>query len=416
MAMARLRVWGNDCSSDRAISVAHPSTRSRYRLAMPAAKRSATWLQVAALRLDRQHLATRLGPDALVDVARDIVGIHAQVSSAAELQFAARIDGLRRSDVRDAILDRPVVKTWAMRGTLHLLAPDDLWQFVAAWPTRDGTRAPAWLKYFKVTLEQRDAIEEAIGAVLVETPQTRAVLADAVGERLADPVLGARLKSGWGEFLKPAAGRGLLAFGPDDGRNVTFVSPTAWLSDRPDGHVEPLVALGRLVERYLAAFPGSGREATARWWGIASRPKISQALTAAESDVVDVDVEGTAGWVRSADLAALTSASPPAAVRLLPGFDPFTNELPRRTEALLAVARHALVHRTAGWVSPVVVLDGRVAGTWELPSGRGSEVAIQPFDRWRSVKAELASEIDRLAAFLDKPLKPVIAAPLPPVD
>ena len=47
-----------------------------------------------AVRLARQHLATRTTPEHLVDVVREMVGIHAQVMSAAELQLAARIDGL----------------------------------------------------------------------------------------------------------------------------------------------------------------------------------------------------------------------------------------------------------------------------------------------------------------------------------
>src|SRR5262245_53858891 len=279
---------------------------------------TATWLQVAGLRLERQHLASRTSGNKLVDVAREMVGIHAQVTSSAELQFAARIDGIRRKDVQDAIADRRLVKTWAMRGTLHLLTPDDLWQFVAAWPTRNTTRSPAWLKYFKVTTAQLDAIETAIGEVLDDEPRTRTELADAVGRHMGDTTLGAQLSSGWGQFLKPAAGSGLLAFGPDRGRNVTFVSPRAWIGDSLTDQVDPLAALGGLVERWLTVFPGASREAAARWWGIASRPTMTRALAAANVDVVEVDVEGTKGWVHAVDADALTTADPPTGVRLLP--------------------------------------------------------------------------------------------------
>src|SRR5262245_54616399 len=264
--------------------------------------RTATWLQVASLRLERQHLTTRAAPEALVDLAREMVGIHAQVSRPAELRSAARIDRIGRDDVRDAISDRRLVKTWAMRGTLHLLAADDLWRFVAAWPTRDGTRAPAWLKYFKVTNEQLDAVLDAIGGVLGAEQRARAELAEAVGSRLGDPALGARLNPGWGGFLKPAAGRGELGFGPDRGRNVTFVNPADWIGQPDEPASDPLAALGALLGRWLADFPGAGRDAAARWWGIASRPTIAKALAAANADVVEIDVEGTNGWVRSADM------------------------------------------------------------------------------------------------------------------
>lgn len=373
-----------------------------------------TWLQVAALRLERHHLTERVAPNRLVDVVRELVGVHAQVTSAAELQLAARIDGLRPADVRDALnSERRLIKTWAMRGTLHYLAADDLWRFVDAFPTRDNTGAPAWLKYFKVTRAQLDAVLDAIGAELDGTPKTRAALAEGVGRRLGDAALGERLKSGWGEFLKPAAGGGLLAFGPDERRNVTFVRPRDWLGSGPRGRVEPLVALGRLTERWLAAFPGAGRDGVARWWGVASRPRMDKAIAAGAAGVVDIDVDGTRGWALGSDVARLAAADPPTGVRLLPGFDPFINELPRRTEALLPVAHHDLVHRTAGWVSPVVLVDGRVAGTWEIGAGTAGKLVVRPFSRWRGgARAELAAEADRIAAFLDRPLKVAMNAPL----
>lgn len=378
-------------------------------------KPSASWLQVSALRLERQHLVDRVRVDRLEDVVRELVGVHAQVTSAAELQLAARIDGLKRSDVRDAIADRRLVKTWAMRGTLHLLAADDLWRFVEAWPTRDGTRAPAWLKYFKVTLKQLDGVVGSIGAVLDGTPVTRAELAAAVGERLGDKALGARLGSGWGEFLKPAAGRGLLAFGPDAGRNVTFVNPSAWIDGGSKKSIDPLVALGRLTERWLASFPGAGRDAAARWWGIASRPTMAEALNRAGADLVEIDVEGTKGWARGGDVTRLVAIEPASGIRLLPNFDPFVNELPRKTEALLPVSRHDLVYRTAGWITPVVIVDGRVAGTWEISDGRTGGISVQPFYRWRGgARKELAAEVDRIAAFLDRPLRISVAGALRP--
>ena len=93
-------------------------------------------------------------------------------------------------------------------------------------------------------------------------------------------------------------------------------------------------------------------------------------------------------------------------VRLLPGFDAYVNDLPRRLDALLPIDRHDAVHRVAGWVSPVVVVDGRVAGTWELTSGKRGGISVRPFSRWRGgARKELAAEVDRIAAFLERPLR-----------
>jgi hypothetical protein len=375
---------------------------------------SVSWAQIASLRLARQHLVDRLPADRLLDVVREHVGIQAQVMSLAELQLNARIDGLRPDDVRDALWShRSLVKTWAMRGTLHLIASDDLASFVAAAPTRRVATTAAWLKYFEVTTDELDTIFRTVDATLDGRPRTRAELIGAVGDATSRPDLAAKLQSGWGSFLKPSAGRGTLVFGPDRGRNVTFVDPQDWLGKpvrTAGGHrSDPNEALGRLVERFLHLFPGADLPGIGRWWG--SRYTMRKAIEAAGLDLVSIDVEGTAGLALKSDVKDLSAMKLFTGVRLLPGFDAYVNDLPRRVDALMPVDRHADVHRVAGWVSPVVIVDGRVAGTWELASGKRGGITVQPFNRWRGgARQELAAEADRIATFLGRPLPVSIAA------
>ena len=373
-----------------------------------------------AYRLHKHHVIERTTPDRLVDVVREMVGIHAQVASSGELQLAARIDGLRRSDVQDALAThRSLVKAWSMRGTLHLLTPEDLARIVVASGTRERWREAPWQKAYEVTFEQVEAMIAAVGDTLSDEPMLRADLADAVAAHLEDPALATKLRTGWGSFLGPVAQRGLLCFGPPAGRNVTFVRPSAWLhrpvareelaaadpSERRDIPLEPIEALGSLVRSFLAAFPGSGRDATIRWWGAMRAGLINDARATLGADVVDIDVAGTNAWALPADVEPLAATQPFEGVRLLPGFDPWINELPRRTMAVMDPAHHDLIYRVAGWVTPVVVVDGRVEGTWELTTGKRGGIAVTRLERWRSgVKAELAAEVDRLAAFLDRPL------------
>jgi hypothetical protein len=336
--------------------------------------------------------------------------------SAAELQLAARVDGLRRDAVRDLLWEqRRLVKVWAFRQTLHLLTPDDLAEFVVAARSLERWHTPAWLRYFVLTEAEIERLIDAIGEVLSERPMTRAAVAAAVAQRLRKPALIEAMSTGWGTFLAPAAQRGKLVFGPSEGRNVAFVSPSAWLR-RPIDWVDDTAvadaALGRLILRYLAVFPGATKEMIARWWGGGRMSAINRALKHIAAEVEDVDVEGARGLVRRVDVGALTATEPLRGVRLLPGFDPFTNELPRRVDTVLPDSRHALVHRTAGWVTPIVVVDGRVAGTWEIDGGKaGGDVAVAAFDRWRGgVRKELTAEVDRFAAFLDRPLSLSIAS------
>jgi hypothetical protein len=381
---------------------------------------STTWPQVLALRLQRQYLAQRTTADHLVDVVARMVGLHAQVTSSAELQAAARIDGLRPADVRDALWERrSLVKVWAFRQTLHLLTADDVAEFVVAARSLERWHTPAWLRYFAMTEREVGEMVEAIGAVLSDRPMTRADLVDAVTKRVGKPALREAMLTGWGTFLAPAAQRGNLVFGPSDGRNVAFVQPSAWLgrniSPREGDPAAADEALGRLIARYLVAFPGASKEMIARWWGGGRMAGVNRALASPTVPLAEVDIDGVRGLVISDDVAALAAISPRHDARLLPGFDPFTNELPRRVDSVLGDAHHDRVHRTAGWVTPVVVVDGRVAGTWEIEPGKGGagKVVVTPFYSWRDrARRELSDEVERIAAFLDRRLAPKVG-PVP---
>ncbi len=371
---------------------------------------STTWANVLALRLHRQGVIERAPATALVEVVGRMVGLHAQVMSSAELQAAARIDGLRVADVRDALWQqRSIVKTWAFRQTLHLLTADDLADFVVAARSLERWHTPAWLRYFKMTEPEVDEVLAAIGDVLTDRPMTRVDVVDAVVGRVKRPHLRQDMLTGWGTFLGPAAQRGRLIFGPSDGRNVAFVDPSTWLGRRIGVDPDPEaagVARSRLIGRYLAAFPGSSKEMVGRWWG--GRTAVTKALELVPAPLVEVDIEGTRGLIREEDLEALGAAAPEHGARLLPGFDPFTNELPRRVDHVLKPADHDAVHRVAGWVTPIVVIDGRVGGTWEIASGRAGtgSVVVRPFGRWRGgARKELGAEVERIAAFLDRPLR-----------
>jgi hypothetical protein len=207
--------------------------------------------------------------------------------------------------------------------------------------------------------------------------------------------------SSWGTFLKPAAGRGYLAFGPDRGRNVTFVHPGAWLGiDIPepadDGFDDVLV-------RHLTAFPGASKGELARWWGAAAS-RVTAATKRLGDRLVLVDLEGTKAYVLADDAAALarTEPEPPASVRLLGGFDPYTLSLQKEAEPLLPLARRPLVSRTAGWISAVLLSGGAVAGTWTHETKpRVTTVSVSPWRRLaKGERATIEAEAQAIGAFL----------------
>ena len=81
----------------------------------------------------RHRLVDRARPPGLLRVVSEIGGLHAQLMSSAELTLWARVEGLRRGAVENALWTRrSLVKLWAQRGTLHLLPASELGMWLAA--------------------------------------------------------------------------------------------------------------------------------------------------------------------------------------------------------------------------------------------------------------------------------------------
>ena len=117
-------------------------------------------------------------------------------------------------------------------------------------------------------------------------------------------------------------------------------------------------------------------------------------------------MEGEPHWAPAARVEAIAGAAPRRCVRLLPAFDPYVIASPRDEPAVLAPERKARVHRPQGWISPVLLADGRIEGVWRHERARGRlEVCVGPFAEppaWVREGAE--AEAERLAAFFGEPL------------
>jgi hypothetical protein len=359
------------------------------------------WAQVMAWRRARHHLEERVPAKAMLDVVARIAGLHAQVMSSAELTLAARVEGLGPDDVGRALWEeRSLVKTWAMRGTLHLLPAAEFPLWRAALATRRGWEAGAWQRAF-ATREELERINQAVAEALDGRLLTREELAAEVTRRTGSEQLGDKLRESWGALLKPAAALGLLCFAPSQGQQVRFTRPDTWL----DGWAEhdPEAAMAEVTRRFLAASGPVTREDFARWWGIPSPAQGRRLLQRLGDEVVAVEVEGVAAYALAADLPELAGAGGGSrVVRLLPAFDQYVITATRQAERLMPGPFNDRVYRPQGWLSPVLLVGGRMDGTWRQErKGRRLLVTIEPFagplPAWARRAAE--AEAERLAAF-----------------
>jgi hypothetical protein len=345
--------------------------------------RSLTWTEVWSRRLSQHALLAPRPKEELVEVVRTVAGIHAQMLPAAELSIGVRLADITRQDVRAELWQRRrLVKTYGLRGTVHLFPSDELWLWMAALRASRTTTEVRWLAQMGLDRAQKEAIVAAIGDALDGRSLTRQELGLEVARRVGSwaseavsPAFGGQWPR-WLVTLGDAATAGLLCFGPNQGSKVTFVRPDQWLGSRES--VDEATALREIFRRYLSAYgPATSRD-FAQWLGMP--PKAAHRLMHDVSDELEeVSVEGHASWM----LASEATGSWPEGqdvVRVLPHFDCYLIGChPRDRLVPEAWAKRGLTRGSIGNL-PLILVDGVVAGIWQQRQKGGRlEVQVEPF-------------------------------------
>ena len=334
-------------------------------------------------RLARSHLVERASADRLVEVVRDICGIHAQVMGSAELQLAARVEGITREDVRAALWERrTLAKTWTLRGTLHIHPADELSLWTASRrAVEDGGRQDLVV-----------AISEALRGRRL----TREELADEILERVPSAPKD-ELTSGWGFHLGDAAVAGLLCFGPPKGQRVTFVHPDDWLV--PQLMWEPEEALREVARRYASSYGPVTYRHFREWFSgrlltPAAARELFEGIEMPERDHVDQ-----------------------GGVRLLPEYDAYVMAVRDRDRLVPQPVREQIAAHGKGRYEgaagvPFLLVDGVCAGIWRRrKTAKRIELTVEPARRLtRAERAGIEAEAERIGAFLGLEPKLTIAS------
>lgn len=355
-----------------------------------------TLAQALSFRLARQHLSSP-APTAL-DAAGSLIGAQAQVHSAAILQLRARsATGTEPAAIAASLNEgRELVKLWAQRSTLHLMPAADL-------PMLFGVRRlqvagyQQWYQREGLSPAQVDILVEAVAAALREQgPHSRMELSRRLVPQLGDwarPML----EHSWGGIIKLACALGYLCHGPAIGtaaleadmetsREARFVHLDRWLPGGRPPVMESPAAVAALLRRYLVSFGPAGPADFRKFSGLPAGP-VHQAFADLGPDLVPVRLGEKATFILADDLEDLLAAEPaPGEITVLPLFDPWL--LAHQDTGQYLDDRHRpAIYRTAGWISPVVLRQGRVIAHWrhklvtDRRTGTGWQVELVPLEK-----------------------------------
>jgi hypothetical protein len=349
-----------------------------------------------------------------------MAGAQAQLLSAAQLSLWSRVRDLRIAHIEEAIRERTLVKAACMRHTLFLVPSEYLAVFVRG--SGSARRAEKEIRWARRKGVPDRILDAAIRAALdaLDHPLTRPEIAERVSQ-----ALGVQMQAihggGWGSRRKVAAvpvgdlvfpvvyllhlvaARGVVCYGPNRGKEPTFVRADAWIPQWQDVATEQ--AEGILLRKYLQAFGPATATDFALWTGM-TLTEAREIWAREQATFAAVNVEGWAAAVLQEDIDELlhTEFERPL-VRLLPHFDSFLLAHKER-DHLVGTKNRPKIYRAQGWIAPVVLVDGRAAAVWEYTrNGKRLQVKVENFGSIsKRVTAQIQEEAQDLGRFLEAPI------------
>ncbi len=344
--------------------------------------------------LARHHLHTPWEPASIESLAGDLVGLTTADPATPYLTLAARLPGFDAASL-DRALDerRSLVRIRCMRGMLYAVRRD-LVPIVHAASERQVVR---YARDFVRSRGIDPAAYEQLAARVLEATADRPLTTAELRERLRPHVdLAAVVTLMCAETL-------LARCGPRDGRfgrAQTFAPFSQVYPDIVLGRVSEDDARAQLLRAYVRGYgPVSARDAA--WWTGMDLKRVRRAFDALEDELTEIVIAGHEGtWLmHAADVEELERAASPTSptVALLPALDPLILSYTDRSRFVFDAAR-PFVFDAARHVAPVVLVDGRVAGVWDVAGGEDPEVRIHLFAAHDdSVRDTVAAEAVRVA-------------------
>ncbi len=326
--------------------------------------------------------------------------------SAAEMALWARQHSLSREKIHAALWEeRSLVKTLAMRGTLHLLPTREYAVYMRALKKSRLRQMRQIMARYGVSHKVSDRVTEAVLKALGDGPLTRPEL---TGRILALDFVKGKAKDwfeqSWWGVTRQAMAQGLVCYGRDQGRSVTLVLTDEWLPPQPA--IQEEEAQRALFRQYLSSYGPATLQDFCKWSGV-QIPEARQIRDGLGEELVAIPIDGRRAWLLRRDHQALSTSHPSRrSLRLLPYFDAYLLAHAEK-EPFLDPKHYKRVFRQAGWVSPVVLLNGKVIGVWSLTHRSSHSVMqVEPFRKLsKAVRVLIEKEAISLGSFLGKSIQ-----------
>lgn len=349
-------------------------------------------MNIAQLRLQNQGLI-----QTKFSTVREVVewfgAIQAQDYLASMWAIGLRLpDAITEEDIKQALAERRIVRTWPMRSTIHYVPAEDAWWMTQLLARRSNTKFKTFLDRLGLTTEVMNRARDVLVAALQGNKQlTRKELYAALEQA------GIQTASRGLHIITYWAQEGLLCFGPHQGKQPTFALLAEWVPH--PRLLEGDDALKEIARRYFTSH-GPATIQDFMWWTGLSAAEARAGLDAVKQHFVSHEQAGKTYWF-SPDL----KETPGASTLLLPCFDEYTVAYKDRSAA---VASEKLREYGYG-INNNIVSNGLIIGEWKRTQQKDKvTITLKPHQPLTPTeKAALEAHANRYGTFLGS-LKPTL--------
>jgi Winged helix DNA-binding domain len=309
--------------------------------------------------------------------------------------------GLRMAEATEVVVEGEVargelVRTWSMRGTLHLVPARDAAWMIALTAPRAIAQAAGRARALELDDDAFDRARELVRSAL---SGGRTVSRQDLFDLLDAGGVSSDGQRGY-HMIRRLAQEGLICHGPRDGKQPTLML----LADRVPNAVAMSrdEALTEFARRYFTSH-GPATVQDFMWWSGLTAVDAKAGLAAASKALTEHKIGRTSYWM------APSAVDPPSSpmVDLLPAFDEYLLGYRDRDAMLDPAHAQAICPGSNGMFMPMIVIDGRIEGIWKRTlRAKSVRICPAPFRRLTGKENVRVTEAaERYGDFLGLPAR-----------
>ncbi|WP_295126252.1 winged helix DNA-binding domain-containing protein [uncultured Chitinophaga sp.] len=337
--------------------------------------------QLTKLRL-QQQLISHQPFTAAGDVVHALGAMQAQDFAGAKWSIALRLPQATEDDIDDAIAKKQVIRTWALRNTLHFVSPKDVRWMLSL--LRDRLLQNAKSSNKLLGLDEKTLVK-GLKVITNQLEGGNILTRDELGEALLQKKL-AIDEHRLSHFLGRAAIDQLICFGPRRGKEFTFALLDEWApATKP---LEREEALATLASRYLTSHaPATIKDFS--WWSGLTPTIATEAFELVKADFSRETIDGEEYWIPLTATVSNTGGS----IHLLPGFDEYMLGYTNRFHVVDQQHYQKIAGTKNGQFASTVVINGKVAGVWKRTMKKNKlQIDVTPFDQFSPAREKAVTK------------------------